>query len=484
MPVEHVLDDVAAALREASAPSDACRRAVDAFARHTPALVAALLRVRDHLRCVAATGSWQVLSSLPTNAGVTGRVYTDGRTSVVTRVSEDPDYIPLGPATAVEICAPIPGTDGRPIGALNVEWTHHIHVPTWQVMVEKAAVMLGQRVAELGGVPTESRTEQLLRHALAFTEASREHELLVRSLDAARDVSGLATPVILMAESGKIRAYVDEQHPDPLALRLAALDERELKRMVARARAHGGGYSLGDPARLDDQGWELLTGAGVRSMISVPIGSRRDLRADSGGLLLVVDERPMKIDPSTVNLIQLLAAQAWTCLDRLRTFDRLHRRATSDPLTGLGHHRPFEERLSGALPHGTALLAIDVDGFKLINDTYGHQAGDRALVKLARALKAALRAEDELYRIGGDEFAAILGVARPDEAVSIAERLVRAVRRIGHTVSVGVAIQRPGDPGTETLRRADEALYAAKRFGRDNVKLANGSSDLPVPAAS
>ncbi|HEX6500204.1 MAG TPA: GGDEF domain-containing protein [Micromonosporaceae bacterium] len=483
MPLEHVLDDVAVALREASAPSDACRRAVDAFARHTPALVAALLRVRDHLRCVAATGSWQVLSSLPTNAGVTGRAYSEGRTSVVTRVAEDPDYVPLGPPTVVEICAPVPGPDGKPVGAFNVEWTHWVDVPTWQVIVEEVAAMLGDRVAELGGLPTESRTEQLLRHALAFTEATNEYELLVRSLDAARDVSGLATPIILMAEGGDIRAYIDDQRPDRLAERVAGISQRELKRMVARARAHGGGYSLGDPARLDDQGWELLTGTGVRSMISVPIGSRRDLRANSGGLLLVLDEQPTKIDASTVNLIQLLAAQAWTCLDRLRTLDRLHRRATSDPLTGLGHLRPFEQRLAGTLPDGTALIAIDVDGFKLVNDTYGHQAGDQALVKLARALQAALRAEDELYRIGGDEFAAIVDVDRPDEAVAIAERLVHAARRIGHTISVGVAIQRAGDSGAETLRRADEALYAAKRCGRDNVKLANGLADVPVPAA-
>jgi diguanylate cyclase (GGDEF)-like protein len=121
----------------------------------------------------------------------------------------------------------------------------------------------------------------------------------------------------------------------------------------------------------------------------------------------------------------------------------------------------------------SALLAIDIDQFKRINDTYGHQAGDRALVDLARTLQGALRHGDELYRIGGDEFAAVIECTRIEEAVGVAERLVEAARRIDRTISVGVALQLPGEPAQTTLRRADQALYEAKRKGRDGIRLAD-----------
>ncbi len=113
-----------------------------------------------------------------------------------------------------------------------------------------------------------------------------------------------------------------------------------------------------------------------------------------------------------------------------------------------------------------------MDDFKSINDTYGHQVGDQVLVDLARALVGALRQGDELYRIGGDEFVAVLEVSRPEEALGIAERLAEAARRTGQTISVGVAVQSGGESAELTLRRADAALYHVKRSGRDGVRLA------------
>jgi len=205
----------------------------------------------------------------------------------------------------------------------------------------------------------------------------------------------------------------------------------------------------------------------VRTLITVPVGRHSPL----GGILLIADERAARPDPETVALLSLLAAQAWSSRERIQMLAHLHERALSDPLTGLRHQGSFGERLAGATPGHTAVFAIDIDGFKAINDTYGHQAGDRALVALAQALSTALRAQDELYRIGGDEFAAIVEVQRSDEALGVAERLVVAARAVGHTISVGVAIRRNGELAEETLRRADSALYLAKRGGRDGVRL-------------
>jgi diguanylate cyclase (GGDEF)-like protein len=123
-------------------------------------------------------------------------------------------------------------------------------------------------------------------------------------------------------------------------------------------------------------------------------------------------------------------------------------------------------------PGRTAVFAVDVDDFKKVNDQYGHQAGDHALLTLVEALRAALRDDDQLYRIGGDEFAVVLDVNGSAEVATIALRLLEAARRIGQTVSVGAAIQLPGETGRETLLRADKALYQAKRSGRDTARLA------------
>jgi diguanylate cyclase (GGDEF)-like protein len=144
----------------------------------------------------------------------------------------------------------------------------------------------------------------------------------------------------------------------------------------------------------------------------------------------------------------------------------------SDPLTGLRHQVPFGERIRTATPGRTALLAIDIDQFKVINDTYGHQEGDAVLVAVARALQDGLRHVDELFRLGGDEFVAVLEVRHPSEAMNIAERLAQATRAIGRTVSIGVSMVDDDEPPERALRRADAALYAVKRDGRDGTRLA------------
>jgi len=151
---------------------------------------------------------------------------------------------------------------------------------------------------------------------------------------------------------------------------------------------------------------------------------------------------------------------------------QLSRRANSDPLTGLRHYRPFEERLCASAPGHTAVIAVDVDDFKKINDKYGHQAGDEALVALVDALRGARRGDDLLYRIGGDEFAVVVDVNGPGEVATIARRMLEAARRVGQTISVGAALCVPGETGRETLLRADKALYDAKRAGRDTARLA------------
>ena len=160
----------------------------------------------------------------------------------------------------------------------------------------------------------------------------------------------------------------------------------------------------------------------------------------------------------------------------------LRERAESDPLTGLGHHATFHEALAGSHRRPTtAVVVCDIDGFKLLNDTYGHGHGDRVLCGVADAMSTALRRGDRLFRVGGDEFAALLAVETSEQALGAAVRLREAVveARLGVTMSVGVAVPQAGETDAALLARADRALYSVKAAGRDGVALAN---DEPLPA--
>jgi diguanylate cyclase (GGDEF)-like protein len=475
----------------ASTALEACQFTVTALGRYAPAQVSVLLPVHDRLRRVAATGSWQIFATLPLLTGVAGRVLISGRTETIKTTSGSETIeaatgdLPLRAGVTAQTCVPILDPSGVPIGVLALEWTEEVDLVTWRATAEQVGARLGTRITQLGGPPVESRDEKLLRHAATLTAAPDEPSLVAAAVDAARDVSGLTSAILALTCPTGLRlaepnvAEPDNQsdnranvQPDELTGRIRAhLTGTEqfaaLERLMAWVHDCGAAYTLAEAGSTDHAEHELLLPYGVGTLIAVPMGP-----ADTGGLLLVADERVLRPDPTTVNLLELLAAQAWICLDRLRSLVGLRERAGSDPLTGLRHYGSFGERITATTPGRTALLAIDVDDFKIINDTYGHQAGDQVLVELARALELALRQGDELYRVGGDEFIAVIEVGRPEEAAGIAERLVEAARKLGRTISVGVAVQHDAESPERTLRRADAALYDVKRDGRDGVRLA------------
>ncbi len=145
----------------------------------------------------------------------------------------------------------------------------------------------------------------------------------------------------------------------------------------------------------------------------------------------------------------------------------------TDPLTGLLNRRGLQQRLSAPAGSYRAVLMLDVDHFKEVNDTFGHAVGDEVLVTLGEALTAAVVEPDLVARLGGEEFVVV--TTRDDESLAIyAERLRRQLGEVlrpwGRSLSVGAAAVGPDDMRANVdlvLRRADQALYAAKALGRD-----------------
>jgi diguanylate cyclase (GGDEF)-like protein len=181
--------------------------------------------------------------------------------------------------------------------------------------------------------------------------------------------------------------------------------------------------------------------------------------------------------------IDMLLARARTLLDFKHYLDTCEEAAFTDHLTGLANRRRFERQLerevSRTLRYGRpfCLLLLDIDNFKLVNDTYGHEAGDEVIRRLALTLQAGTRGIDLAARIGGEEFAVILPETDFEGGVDVAERLRIAIREtevapVGTiTASFGVA-EFPvcASAGRELLAVADVALYQAKRAGRDRVE--------------
>lgn len=175
----------------------------------------------------------------------------------------------------------------------------------------------------------------------------------------------------------------------------------------------------------------------------------------------------------------------WTIHERARhqgntLMDQLASQALHDPLTGLSNRSLLNDRLAQALAltqrTGTPVmvLAVDVDGFKPVNDSYGHAAGDALLIGLGRRLESCIRAGDTAARIGGDEFTLLLTGTSIGEAPAMAERILTAASspvlvlgvEMQMSVSIGIAVSSPDVPGEELLQEADQAMYAAKRNGR------------------
>jgi len=162
--------------------------------------------------------------------------------------------------------------------------------------------------------------------------------------------------------------------------------------------------------------------------------------------------------------------------------------AATDPLTGVLNRRALDRLVAreiercdaqGAI---VAVLALDLDHFKAINDSHGHAVGDAALQAFTERVRAQLRQSDHLARLGGEEFIVLLPGASLERAIEVAERLRGAVAesalieapRVAVTVSIGAAARQPGETGAGLLARADAAAYAAKRGGRDRVEAAPG----------
>ncbi len=257
--------------------------------------------------------------------------------------------------------------------------------------------------------------------------------------------------------------------------------------VTGRAAASGDTLIVNDLLRET----EYIPGVeGARSEIAVPL----IVEGRVIGVLNSESQEPAAYSPDQVRTLSIIAQQAAVVLRTAQLHEETWRLSITDPLTGVFNRREFvrrlEEQLRRAKRYGEtmAVVFLDLDNFKSLNDRFGHDAGDLALQRVAEALRASLRDSDTVARIGGEEFAALLHRADAELAERASERLRGAVQAarlaLGPggsyrvTVSGGIAVYPDDGLDSKTLlRRADAALYAAKAAGRNQIFRASEVED-------
>jgi diguanylate cyclase (GGDEF)-like protein len=421
------------------------------------------LLIDGRLRCQAARGYFQVVDGFPVGTGVIGRVVDTGAAVLKQDVTGDPHFIAAMPGLVSEACVPV-WIDGRVVGAVNVESTEPLASDVMSVLTSAAAA-LAERIQAAGGLPPVSLSQRLARIAVGLSAMTEAADIYPRVIEGALDLSGMDSAALCRRDRDASWSVVHASGSLTPALKNWTHEEYQV--IAGWVDAGTSSHFAGDPDDSPPE-YEFLLRAGVRAVMVHPLVVGKDVT----GLLLTAHTAPAAHDPVVGAALEMLAAQSAACLGMAAALDELARRARQDSLTGAGNGAAFVDELESATRAatggaGAACLLVDVDYFKLVNDTYGHLAGDRLLRALTEEFASVLRAGDGLFRIGGDEFAILLPSATTADMHAIAARLVQAARRVRTTVSLGAAMIVPGMTPEHVRLRADQALYEAKAAGRD-----------------
>ncbi|MGK0722523.1 diguanylate cyclase domain-containing protein [Leucobacter sp. W1478] len=248
---------------------------------------------------------------------------------------------------------------------------------------------------------------------------------------------------------------------------------------------------------------EALRAAGVESLVVTPIVRAGDGETVVLGAIHSWFRRSRSLEADVLDTLQALAGQAERVIEHLQLQDRVRHRSLHDVLTGLPNRQLFEERVGQMLTESrrtassVAVLFLDLDGFKAINDQLGHRVGDDVLVSVAGRLREACRAGEIVARLGGDEF--VIAIAHENESgvAGLAERALERVREplageagaFPLSASLGSVIYHPNAEAVPTagelIAAADAAMYEAKRSGKNRTLQRAWSAEAPTaPPAS
>lgn len=413
---------------------------------------------------------------VPVGRGVTGRVYATGEALMVEDVHAFVDYIRGSNEAASELAVPLRFSN-RIVGVLDLERTekgafsqHDLDLLT--VFASQAAVAIENArlySREQRHVYELQRVQNIMHRLTPQHDMAAIAQVVVQELHSLIDYTTAVIWLLDPIDHVLVPLASCGMAVEGITL---AVGEGVTGKVVAQGESIWVTNMRTDPRVKHLPGRERQD----ESMISVPLIYERRVQ----GVITVTKLGANRFDENALRLLEIIGGQVGLALDRARLYEELRTQAITDALTRLYNFRYLHERFaqerSSALRNQYPLSAIivDVDKFKSINDTYGHDAGNVVLRCVAARLRATVRMEDIVARQGGEEFAILLPRIDLEEATVVAERLRRmiaerelpaAAGRRHVTVSVGVAALRPSDHGSEVLSRADQAMYQAKAEG-------------------
>ncbi len=347
--------------------------------------------------------------------------------------------------------------------------------------------------------PEQSRLEGKVREADERHAMSRETLVLKTLLDVSRLISSnYPMPKVIKQISGKLRKLLNT---DDCSIMILNEKSKELAFCESSGLTHWERQNIKFTVGEGVAGWvakhkKPVLIADVRedarfkvvekqkrkmvSMISAPLMVKDRV---IGVVSLTTRDEQHKFSQDELELVVLMSAHISLALEN----NRLYEISVMDGLTNVYNRRYLEQRLSEEVAYSKryskplTVVMLDIDFFKNLNDTYGHQAGDHVLVKVSGLLSEALREYDVVARYGGEEFSVILPTTPKQKGASIAERLRVSVadhdfnhkgKEISTSISLGVAsFPEDGDSPESLIAAADKALYRAKEYGRNQVSV-------------
>jgi len=339
------------------------------------------------------------------------------------------------------------------LGLTQPRWSAVLFSPVVVVGCGWLTVMTPGVKVSFAGLLIATVSSVLISETIAWAmDRGRRHAhdlgTLVSASSQLREVLNLAEGAALASESTRAVLHAVDVELFVLDSGVAQLDDlpAQLSKIVTAAVDTGDAY-------------------GDRDGLAIPL-------VGPSGVIAVVLAFGVTRDPVTDQIVRLLSSEFGGRLEQLRLLEALGEQTLRDALTGVGSRRHADALVEGLQP-GDSLLLIDIDHFKLVNDTRGHLGGDRLLEQLGLHLRDGLRDHDAVARYGGDEFLVRLHTHDGDSR-AIAKRLLDTWAALGDvpTFSVGIAAHAVGATPAATFSEADRALYVSKREGRARIAVA------------
>ena len=435
------------------------------------------------VRRVRGPGAEVLGRRLRLNEGLAGRAGLERRPIRVDDLAGDQRHVPGLPGARSCLVVPLL-VRSELAGVLSVESTR---ARAFTEEHERLLTILGTQAAlALEASRSRERMDQRLRELDALHRIS---QLAAEQRDLDSVLAGMLEVAQGLLPAGQAAILLLEGPEGPLRLRAArGYGPRAGELVIGLGEGVTGRCAqTGDVQRVDDvaEHPDYIPGVpGAVSEVALPLL----VEGRVIGVLNAESAERAAYGPEHVRTLSVIAQQAATVLRAAQLQEETRRLAITDPLTGLFNRRHFvrelDEHLRRVRRYGgsLAVVALDLDGLKPLNDRHGHAAGDRALVAVATAMRDWVRETDFVARIGGDEFAALLLQVEGGEAEPVVDRLRRTVESLSLrlpasddrlTISAGVALApRDGSDSQTLMLRADAALYAAKRAGRNRVVVA------------